>query len=162
MDCSLPASSVHGISQARILEWVAISFPRGPSLPNSGIEPMSPAMAGGSFTTEPPGKPSRREFYSSKTEDYSPGGSLSIVPRNCSAEAWSSVLHLVRTTNIHQTREGYIREVDYHVHCKSAWPRWWKGNLKCGGVVVCVGLCWCGHHSTERIHPYLQSILANG
>ena len=29
MDCSLPDSSVHGISQARILEWVAISFSRG-------------------------------------------------------------------------------------------------------------------------------------
>ena len=29
MDCSLPSSSVHGISQARILEWVAISFSRG-------------------------------------------------------------------------------------------------------------------------------------
>ena len=26
MDCSLPGSSVHGILQARILEWVAISF----------------------------------------------------------------------------------------------------------------------------------------
>ena len=31
MDCSLPGSSVHGISQARILEWVAIPFPRGSS-----------------------------------------------------------------------------------------------------------------------------------
>ena len=31
MDCSLPDSSVHGISQARILEWVAISFCRGSS-----------------------------------------------------------------------------------------------------------------------------------
>ena len=29
LDCSLPGSSVHGISQARILEWVAISFSRG-------------------------------------------------------------------------------------------------------------------------------------
>ena len=28
MDCSLPGSSVHGILQERILEWVAISFPR--------------------------------------------------------------------------------------------------------------------------------------
>ena len=28
MDCSLPGSSVHGIFQARILEWVAISFSR--------------------------------------------------------------------------------------------------------------------------------------
>ena len=33
MDCSPPGSSVHGISQARILEWVAISFSRGSSLP---------------------------------------------------------------------------------------------------------------------------------
>ena len=33
MDCSPPASSVHGISQARVLEWVAISFSRGSSLP---------------------------------------------------------------------------------------------------------------------------------
>ena len=33
MDCSLPASSTHGIFQARILEWVAISFSRGSSRP---------------------------------------------------------------------------------------------------------------------------------
>ena len=33
MDCSLPGSSVHGIFQARILEWVAISFSRVPSWP---------------------------------------------------------------------------------------------------------------------------------
>ena len=31
MDCSPPGSSVHGISQARILEWVGISFSRGSS-----------------------------------------------------------------------------------------------------------------------------------
>ena len=33
MDCSLPGSSVHGILQARTLEWVAISFSRGSSRP---------------------------------------------------------------------------------------------------------------------------------
>ena len=33
MDCSLPSSSVHGILQARILHWVAISFSRGSSRP---------------------------------------------------------------------------------------------------------------------------------
>ena len=33
MDCSSPGSSVHGILQARILEWVAISFSRGSSWP---------------------------------------------------------------------------------------------------------------------------------
>ena len=35
MDCSLPGSSVHGISQARKLEWVAISFSRGSSRPRN-------------------------------------------------------------------------------------------------------------------------------
>ena len=33
MDCSLPGFSVHGIFQARVLEWGAISFSRGSSLP---------------------------------------------------------------------------------------------------------------------------------
>ena len=33
MDCSLPGSSLHGILQARVLEWVAISFSRGSSQP---------------------------------------------------------------------------------------------------------------------------------
>ena len=34
-DCSLPGSSVHGILQAKILEWVAISFSRGSSWPRN-------------------------------------------------------------------------------------------------------------------------------
>ena len=29
MDCSLPGSSIHGIFQARVLEWVAIAFSKG-------------------------------------------------------------------------------------------------------------------------------------
>ena len=37
MDCSVPGFSVHGISQARILEWVAISFSRGSSQPSDRI-----------------------------------------------------------------------------------------------------------------------------
>ena len=55
MGCSLPGVSVHMNFQARTLEWVAISFCR--LLPDSGIEPMSPELAGKVFTTEPPWKP---------------------------------------------------------------------------------------------------------
>ena len=55
MDCSPSGSSVRGILQARTLEWAAISFSRG--FPDPGIEPLCPALAGGFFTTEPPGKP---------------------------------------------------------------------------------------------------------
>jgi len=52
-------SSVHGIFQTRILEWVAIFFFKGSSDP--WIEPAFPALAGGFFTAEPPGKP--QEVY---------------------------------------------------------------------------------------------------
>ena len=43
MDYSLPVSSVCGISQARILEWVDILFSR--NLPHPEVEPMSPLLA---------------------------------------------------------------------------------------------------------------------
>ena len=48
MDCSPPGSSVHGILQARRLEWVVVSFTR--DLPDPGIEPRSPALADRFFT----------------------------------------------------------------------------------------------------------------
>ena len=39
MDCSLPGSAVHGIFQARILEWVAISYSKGSIFPTHGSNP---------------------------------------------------------------------------------------------------------------------------
>ena len=56
MDSSLPGSSVHGIFQARTLEWVTPGFPSPGDLSNPGIEPVSPALVGRFFTTEPPGQ----------------------------------------------------------------------------------------------------------
>ena len=50
MHCSPPGSSVHGISQARILEWVAISFSRGSSKPRDGTQVS--CLTGRLFTTE--------------------------------------------------------------------------------------------------------------
>ena len=49
MDWSLPGSSVHGIFQARVLEWVSIS--------NPGIEPRSPTLQADALPSEPAGKP---------------------------------------------------------------------------------------------------------
>ena len=60
MDCSPSDSSVHGISQVSILEWVY--FLLQGILPDPGIKATSlacvasPALAGGFFTTEPPGE----------------------------------------------------------------------------------------------------------
>ena len=50
MDCSLSGFSVHGILQARILEWVAISS--SGDLPDPGIEPGCPALQADDLPTE--------------------------------------------------------------------------------------------------------------
>ena len=55
MDYSPPGSSVHGISQARIVEWVVISFSRGSSRPRD--RNCVSCVADGFFITQPPGKP---------------------------------------------------------------------------------------------------------
>ena len=58
MDCSPSGFSVHGIFQARRLEWVAISSSRRSSqLRDQTLSLVSPALARGFFTSEPPGKP---------------------------------------------------------------------------------------------------------
>ena len=54
MDCSLPGFSVHGISQARILEWAAISFSRGSSQLRDQTQVC--CTAGRLFTAAPLGK----------------------------------------------------------------------------------------------------------
>jgi hypothetical protein len=60
-DYILPGSSVHGISQARILEWVAITFFRESSQPRNQTQVSG--IAGEFFTTKPPGKPNRYSFF---------------------------------------------------------------------------------------------------
>ena len=54
MDCSLPGSSVHGIFQAKVLEWVAISFSRRSSQPRDRTQVSR--IVGRGFTSEPPEK----------------------------------------------------------------------------------------------------------
>ena len=60
-ECNLSGSSGHGISQAEILEWVAISYSRVSSWPREWTcIPCVSSMAGGFFTTAPPGNPTVR------------------------------------------------------------------------------------------------------
>ena len=59
MDCSSPGSSGHRIFQARILEWVAISYSRGSCWPRDGtLVSRLPHWQAGSLLLVPPGKPS--------------------------------------------------------------------------------------------------------
>ena len=58
MNCSLPGSSVHGIFQTGILEWVLISFSKGSFWPRDQTHvSCSSCIAGRFFTTESSGKP---------------------------------------------------------------------------------------------------------
>ena len=81
-DCSPPGSSVRGICQARILKWIVISSPG--DLPDPRIKPVSPAFAGGFFTTEPPGKP---ELYINKYPHF-----FSIFSYRSFTEYWVELL----------------------------------------------------------------------
>ena len=66
MDYSPPGSSVHGILQARILEWVAISS--SGDLPDPGIEPGSSSLQADSLPSEPPGKPINEDRLKGKSK----------------------------------------------------------------------------------------------
>ena len=60
MDCGPHGSSVRGILQEKILEWVAMSFFK--DLPDPEIEPGSPALWVDSLPSEPPGKHSPKPY----------------------------------------------------------------------------------------------------
>ena len=79
MDCSPPGSSVHGISQARILEWVAISFSRGSSQPRDQTKSSaSPAVQEDSLPLNPViitnatlfGNPKHNSYYLLSSTGY--------------------------------------------------------------------------------------------
>ena len=108
MDCSPPSSSVHGIFQARILEWAAISFS------NPGIKSPSPAMAGRFFTTESPEKPTI-EYCSAIKEGNNAICSNMDGPRDCHTE-WSK-----------SYRE---RKISWHPLCVESKRKWYKWTYK--------------------------------
>ena len=67
MDCSLPGSCIHGLLQARILEWVAMPFSRASS--QLGMKAGSPALQTDSLPSQPRGKPNAEEMtFSQKPE----------------------------------------------------------------------------------------------
>ena len=76
VDCSPPGSSVHGILQARKLEWVAMPFSRGSSRPRDQTHVSSISCnTDGFFTAEPPGKSGKDLSSSTNTWINSAGNS---------------------------------------------------------------------------------------
>ena len=82
MDCSPPGSSVHGILQAKILEWIAISFSRGSSGPRDWT--WVSCTAGRFLPSEPPGNPKvgRLRYYFTKIIGINPELYVTFPPKN--------------------------------------------------------------------------------
>ena len=74
MDCSLPCSSVHGIFQARVLEWLAIYFPRGSSQPRDRTQVS--CIVGRRFTIWA----TREDIYDKPTPNIILNGETESIP----------------------------------------------------------------------------------
>ena len=83
VDCSPPGSSVHGILQARILEW--LPFPSPGDLPDPGIKPLflaSPALTGGFFTSWAAGEAPYVYSRSLLFTCFIPGSVYPLIPNS--------------------------------------------------------------------------------
>ena len=76
VDCSLPGSSVHGVLQARILEWLPCPPPE--DLPDPGIKPESLTLAGGFFVTSTTWDPCKS--FISKAMHQSKARQVQVLP----------------------------------------------------------------------------------
>ena len=120
MDCSLPSSSVQGVLQARVLEWVAFLSPG--NLPDPRIEPGSPTLQAGSLPSEPPGI---RDLLKGRLiRDYTPFlnplpcSSLSLLcPADRSGPDWLSFHTWMYSTLL----ESSVSLASIHGWTPSAW-----------------------------------------
>ena len=98
--------------------WSGLPCPPPEDLPSPGIKPMSPALAGRLFTTEPPGKPlkgwGQQSFLSTPSGIYDRIHGL-VYPMNWGAESWSQTLvpHVARAiswtaTAVHPPQTGPV------------------------------------------------------
>ena len=92
MDCSLPGSSVHGIFQARVLEWVAISFFRRSSWPRDRTQVS--CIVGDPLPSETPGK-----------SDKDQGACISLI--RSQLVSWWILSNLLR--NLYAGQEATVR-----------------------------------------------------
>ena len=94
IDCSLSDSPIHGIFQARVLEWVAISSCR--DLPNPGIEARSPALQADALPSEPPFKHDLNKIlYTYTVEVTNRFKGLELIDR-VPEELWTEVRDIVQ------------------------------------------------------------------
>ena len=105
MYCSLTGFSIHGISQTRILEWVAISFSRGSSW--STNQACVSCIAGEFFTAEPPRKPTILEFNDGD------GGGMTV-----------ELFQILKDDAVKE-----LHSICQQIWKTQQWPRDWKGSV---------------------------------
>ena len=109
MDFSLPASSVRGISQVRILEWVAISF--FGDLPHLSIKPRSPVLQEDSFQMWDKGHPCKQAFNGTAVRSAVPitlsacRQALAMSSQCRSMEGWPPCLRLTYLGKVNSTSD---------------------------------------------------------
>ena len=87
MDCGLPSFSVHGILQARTLEWVAVPSSRRSSQPRNRTQVS--CTAGGFFTIWGPGKPMRGQLLSNQMGPSPSHSKAGLLTSGCGEEKCS-------------------------------------------------------------------------
>ena len=107
MDCSPPGSSVHGILQAGILEWVAIPFSRGSSQPRHRT--WVSCVAGGFSPVWAKGKPFMGESTMSITKNPNMFSLLNIA--FSSNYLWDRYLHVTAPTSLYHPSQASIPSV---------------------------------------------------
>ena len=141
MDCSPPGSSVHGILQARTLDW--LPFPSPGDLPDPGMETACPTSADGFFTTGPPVKVS--DSHSVMSDSLRPHGlysPLNSAGQNTRVDGLSLLQAIFPTQGSipgllhcrwilyhlsHQGSPRILEWVAYPFSNISSWPRNWTG-----------------------------------
>ena len=139
MNVSPPGSSVHGILQAKILEWVATPFSRGSSQPRD--QTRVSCIASRFLLTEPPGKPPRKEDKAVIQTTQTNDGSYSLfilwnhttgwIPLKADYKQWTRNIQWILQEAIHvftcNSKErslltwcGHLENLNFDSVCKNS------------------------------------------
>ena len=131
MDCSLPGSSVHGIFQARILEWIAISFSRGSSQPRdrTRVFPQCRQML---LPSELPGKPTesakKKKKERKKSSNYKYGSYQKGNRDKMGQETYSKIIVYKKFSISCNTDPG---NTGHHMREIWSYSYWQKLQINC-------------------------------
>ena len=155
MECNLPGSSVYGILQARILEWVAMPFTRGSSPPRdwTHVSYIYLYWQAGSLLLAPPGKPQLYGIYNKKLNE---NGFITFL--------WLEHLFLFMIVQMKERSKKLVLKIITHL--RKGFKYW---NYLRGRVLVFVAKSWTWlsdftftfhFHALEREMATHSSVLA--